>query len=338
MDREGRIVVTAGFSSLQDYADPAADRDDAAAVWAIGVDVGGTKCAAGVVALPEGRVLARRLQPTGAERDGEAVLADVIRVVESLQEEASRGGFTPATIGIGVAELVDVEGQIVSNSTIRWQGIPVAARVSAATLLPTRVDADVRTAARAEARLGAGRGLGDFLYVTVGTGISCALVIDGCPYLGARGLTGTFASGPGMIPGDQGELATGPSLERFASGPALSARLAATKPGFGGTAADVLALAEQGDEPARAIVASAACALGAAVAQLVNVLDPAAVVLGGGLGLTTGLYRASLDEALRRHVWSDRHCDLPVLSARLGNDAGWIGAALAAVPSRHVQT
>jgi glucokinase len=326
------ILVTTDANPLECNADRAADDQVTLPVWAIGIDVGGTKCAAGIVRLPEGRVLARRLQPTGPERDGDVVLADVIRIVQSLRQEASREGFTPAAVGIGVAELVDVGGQIVSAATVRWQGIPVATRVSTATSLPTHIDADVRAAARAEARLGAGRGLGDFLYVTVGTGISSALVLRGSPYLGARGLTGTFASAPGAIPGDAGNLASGPPLEQFAAGPALAARLAVARPGFGGTGADVLALAEEGDEPARAIVASAGRALGAAVAQLVNTLDPAAVVLGGGLGLASGLYRESLDGALRQYVWSNLHRDLPLVPARLGNDAGWIGAALAALP------
>jgi glucokinase len=71
--------------------------------------------------------------------------------------------------------------------------------------------------------------------------------------------------------------------------------------------------------------------LGAAIAQLVNVLDPEAVVIGGGLGSVEGLYRQSLQAALRDYVWSDLHRDVPLHSARLGNDAGMIGAAIASV-------
>lgn len=287
---------------------------------AIGIDVGGTKIAAGVVTLPDGRVLARRLQRTEPGRGGDAVLADVIAIAAALRDE-----FTATAVGVGVAELVDYEGRVVSGATIRWEGIPVAVRVRTATGLPTCVDADVRAAARAEARLGAGRGLGDFVYVTVGTGISCALVLDGEPYRGARGLTGTFASSPTV---------SDPPLEQFASGPAFAARLSAVRPSFDGSAVDVVALAEAGDRAARDIVTTAGRALGAAVAQLVNTLDPAAVVLGGGLGLAAGLYHASIEIALREHIWSDMHRDLPLLSATLGADAGWIGAALAAVDGR----
>jgi glucokinase len=124
---------------------------------------------------------------------------------------------------------------------------------------------------------------------------------------------------------------TGPALEQFAAGPAMGARLAANLPDFRGAAPEVLELAEAGGEHARTIVATAGTALGAAVAQLVNVLDPEAVVIGGGLGLPEGLYRRSLEAALREYVWSDIHRDIVLVSARLGNDAGIIGAALGAV-------
>jgi glucokinase len=152
--------------------------------------------------------------------------------------------------------------------------------------------------------------------------------LDQRPYAGARGLTGTFASSPGLIPDRNGELVSGPALEQFAAGPAIATRFAAKRADFSGDAREVLALAEGGDELARCIVSSAGQALGAAVAQLVNVVDPEAVVIGGGLGLTERLYRRSLEQALREYVWSDLHRDIPLLSAKLANDAGIIGAAI----------
>jgi glucokinase len=113
----------------------------------------------------------------------------------------------------------------------------------------------------------------------------------------------------------------------------LAARLSTVRPHFRGAAPAVLALAASGDAEARAVVESAGAALGAAIAQLVNVLDPEAVVIGGGLGSVEGLYRKSLQAALHEYVWSDLHRDVPLLSARLGNDAGVIGAAMASTSS-----
>jgi glucokinase len=295
----------------------------------IGVDVGGTKCAAGLIAPSDGRLIASRLKPTDPQRGGEAVLADVIDMVRTLKNETPHGSATTA-VGIGVAELVTPDGVVKSDATIRWRDIPIAQRITTASRLPSFVDADVRAAARGEAYFGAGKDLNSFLYVTVGTGISVSLVINKHPYEGARGLTGTFASGPVLIPNQRGELVSGPPLEQFAAGPAIVARFTAVRPEFSGAAPQVLALAEGGDSLARAIVESAGTALGAAIAQLVNVVDPEAVVIGGGLGLTGGIYRQSLRNALRDFVWSDLHRDVPLFRAELGNHAGIIGAALGA--------
>jgi glucokinase len=296
----------------------------------IGVDIGGTKCAAGLVRTADGQVLVRRLQPTSAERGGRAVLGDVIRLVRSLQEESARLGIAPVAAGLGIAELVSPEGAVLSAATIPWKGVDVQEEFQRLTGLPVRVEADVRAAARAEAHLGAGRGFASFLFVTVGTGISASLVIDGEPYVGARGLTGTFASSRTLIPDDNGNLVAGPPLEQFAAGPALAARFASVRNDRPYEPSEVVALCETGDAEARRIVASAGESLGAAVAQLINVFDPQAVVLGGGLGLVGGQYRHSLRAALHEYVWSEIHREVALLPAALGVDAGFIGAALAA--------
>jgi glucokinase len=302
----------------------------------IGIDVGGTKIAAGLLAHSGTEVLARRLLPTGADRGGEAVLADVIDLACALRDEAIERSAQALAIGVGVAELISPRGEVLDEATIRWKGVDIARRIATATSLPVMIEADVRAAARAEAELGAGRGLQSFLYVTVGTGISACLVLEGSPYTGARGLAGSFASGRALIAADNGEIVLGPPLERFAGGPAIAARLAESAPEFSGTAYEAMALAESGDEVAAGVVDSAGRALGAAIAHLVNVLDPHAIVIGGGLGLAGGRYRSSLVDALRLHIYSDHHRDLPLVDAALGVDAGWIGAALAASREREV--
>ena len=124
----------------------------------------------------------------------------------------------------------------------------------------------MRAAARAK-RTWARAALRSFLYVTVGTGISACLVIDAMPYAGARGLTGTFASSGGLIPGNDGQLHAGPPLESVC-GRARHWRRDSPKRGrIQGAAPDVLRLAASGDSHARKIVASAGTALGAAIAN-----------------------------------------------------------------------
>jgi len=294
----------------------------------IGIDVGGSKIAAGIVALPEGRVVARRRQASGCARGGEAVLRDVMLMAEDLRDEGKRAGLCPTAIGVGVAELVDRCGAVVSDATIGWRGLAVRERVGA--LLPAVVEADVRAAALAEARLGAGGAFSSFVFVTIGTGISSCLVLGGVPVTGSRGLAGTLASGPVLAVGPEGELVSGLPLERYASGPALVARLNQVRPGRVQTGREVAELAATGDAAALGVCQTAGRAAGAAIAQLINVLDPDAVIVGGGLGLSGGAHWDSLQVSAHTLVWSDVHRDIPVLSARLGHDAGWIGAAIAA--------
>jgi len=272
----------------------------------IGIDVGGTKIAAALIA--GGEVLARTTVPTGASRPGREVLADAVAAAEKVGS-----GHAIAGVGVGVPEIVDPGGRILTDAVIGWAG--EAVEEAFAHLGPVTVVADVLAAALAEARLGAGRGYASFAYVTVGTGISHTLVLDGHPYAGARG--GAVLLGSGRL--------GGVVLEDVASGPAIA------RAGGVASAEEVLAAAEAGDARAVRVVDLAASMLGEGIATLVNLLDPEAVVVGGGLGTAGGRYWDVAVAAARSRVWLPAARDLPILPAGLGADAGVAGAALAAL-------
>lgn len=294
---------------------------------AIGVDVGGTKIAAGLVRFPEGVVEARLTRPTLPQRGGQAVLHDVEQMVAELAQPARTEGRVVRGVGVGVCEIVSLEGRPVSGQSVDWQHLSVLGRL--ARWAPAVLEADVRAAARAEALFGAGKGVRTFLYVSIGTGISCSLVIDGVPFPGARGAAGTMASGPFPVLNGSTEGQMGLSLEEFASGPALAKRYRAVG-GVAESGREVITAAAAGDERAIGIVATGAVAIGGKIGELVNVLDPSLVVLGGGLGLCEGLFRDSLVASARDHIWWSGHRELPIVSAQTGADAGIIGAAAAA--------
>ncbi len=294
-------------------------------VWAVGLDVGGTKIAGGLVRFPAGEVESRQVIPTRPERGAGAVLADLAALARRLLAEARSAGRTVGGVGVGVPELVDLDGRITSGQTIDWRGVDLADRLGVP--VPVRVDADVRAAALAEARFGAGRPHRVFVYVTVGTGISSTLVQDGVPYAGARGNALVLGSGPMTTACHRCGAITGDSLEGLASGPGLVRRFNRLRPSGATRAEEVLALAEAGDAGAARVVREGGEALGLAVAFLVNVLDPEAVVVGGGLGLAGGAYGDAFVDSVRRHVWAEASRGLPLLRAELGADAGLIGAA-----------
>jgi glucokinase len=191
------------------------------------------------------------------------------------------------------------------------------------------VEADVRAAALAEALFGAGRASRCFLYVTVGTGISSSLVVDGKPFTGAHGAAGTMASGPLSFTCPGCGRQDRRSLEEIASGPALVARYNA----LGGAAErgeDLLAAEKRGEAAASEVLRSGGQAMGMGIGWLVNVLDPERVVVGGGLGLGGGTYWDAFVASARLHIWSDDQRGVPILPAATGPDAGVIGAAAAA--------
>lgn len=294
-------------------------------VWAIGLDVGGTKTAGGLVRFPAGELTCRQVIPTRAERGPEVVLAEVSTLARSLSRQVPPGGPF-CGVGLGMPELVDLEGRLASGGTIDWRGISLAERFGE--VGPVWVEADVRAAALAEARFGAGRAYRLFAYVTVGTGISHTLVQGGRPYAGARGNALVLASGPTSVrcPGC-GTWARA-VLEEVASGPALVAAYNVGRPDSVARAEEVLAAAAVGDSGAVRVIRDAAEALGGGVGWLVNVLDPEAVVVGGGLGLAGGLYWDAFVDSVRRHVWAEATRDLPIVRAEMGTDAGLIGAAV----------
>jgi glucokinase len=293
---------------------------------AIGIDVGGTKIAGGLIDLCSGAVLARRHQQTLPQRGGAAVLDDVLAQAGQLAAEARRLGFSVAGIGVGLPQLVAPDGRVESAHLFDWRDLAAAERLSE--IAPARLESDVRAAAVAEARFGAGRGHRIFCYVTIGTGMSFCLMQNGSPFHGARGYAIHFASMPQWTRCSACGAVHAPVLEDIAAGPGI-AKAYGRRTGRNAVDAEaVLAAAAGGDADAVAVVSDAALATGALIGQMINMLDPAAVVIGGGLGVAGGLYGERLTGAIRQHVFVADARGLPILPAVLGSDAGIVGAGL----------
>jgi glucokinase len=167
--------------------------------------------------------------------------------------------------------------------------------------------------------------------VTIGTGISCSLVLDGKPYVGAHGNTGTLATGSLTTVCSECRGLSTSVLERIAAGPAIVTRYRNRGEDKVERCESVLAAAEQGDAIALEVIYQAAESLGSAIALMIDVLDPHAVVIGGGLGSAAGLFWESLHAATRRHIWCDAHRQLPIVQAAYGPTSALVGAALLAL-------
>jgi glucokinase len=159
---------------------------------------------------------------------------------------------------------------------------------------------------------------------------------NGQPLKGVNGNAITMASSPLSTVCTHCGTKLRPVLEEFASGPAIAKRFAHAKNKESAEACeDVFRAASNGDNDALAILISAGEALGVSVAFLVNVLDPGMIVVGGGLGTAGGLYWDAFERSCREHIFSDNSRGLPIVTAKLGIDAGLVGAAAVIFAQQH---
>jgi glucokinase len=306
---------------------------------AIGIDIGGTKVAGGVVDAA-GRVLAQTRADTPAQ--------DVTRtrgVIIDMVQELSRA-HPVAAVGIGAAGWVDAgRGTVRFAPHLAWRDEPLRDQVAAAVDLPVVVENDANAAAWAEFRLGAGRDAEDsMMLVAVGTGIGGGLVLGGRLVRGAHG----FAGEPGheVVAADGEPCTCGRRgcLEQYASGKALVRFARAGAAAHPSAAAGLLELA--GGDPDRItgpLVTTAARAgdklageafeqvgrwLGVGLADLVQILDPQLLVIGGGVAEAGELLLAPARDSYQRALAQrGRLPAAPVRAAVLGSLAGLVGAA-----------
>jgi len=302
--------------------------------YVIGVDLGGTKTAAGVV-TSDGSVLLTEQIPTLNRDGGAAILDATAAMLRSLSERAAALGARVEAVGIGSAGVINaVEGTVISatDAILDWTGTHITAGLTARLGLPAAVVNDVHAHALGEAWLGAGAGTPTSLMMAFGTGVGGSFVVDGAPLLGHHfvgGHVGHFASPFAVHDGAPLPCSCGHAghVEAIASGPAIHA--AYLRQGGDSSLPDTRAVfgsARAGDELALAVIETAAKAAGQAVGGLINILDPGVVVISGGLADAGELWWSAMELAFRAELLAPL-AGVPVVRASLGNSAAIVGAA-----------
>jgi glucokinase len=303
----------------------------------IGIDIGGTKVAAGVVD-GEGNVLARARRRTPS-RDPEHLVDVVTEIVRQLLSE-----HEIAAVGVGAAGFVDAERRTVLFApNLAWRDTPLRDEIAARIELPVVVENDANAAAWGEYRFGAGEQHPHLVVLTIGTGIGAGLVLGGELYRGAFGIAGE----PGhvrVVPGGRqcgcGNLGC---WEQYCSGSALvraAQEIATERPDDAKRllelADDVDAIdgpvvtraAQEGDTAAIDCFTEIGRWLGQGIADLAAVLDPGRFVIGGGVSDAGELLLAPARETYAAALTGRGHRPMAeVVCARLGAEAGLIGAA-----------
>ena len=307
--------------------------------FSIGVDVGGTKVLGGVV-NEHGTVLAHARRDT-PRQGGSALTQAIADVARELMHD-----FDVTCVGISAAGFVssDRKTMLATPNIAGWNGVNLDKELGTLIGLPLVIENDANAAAWGEARFGAGVNEEHLMMLTIGTGIGGGVVVNGQLYRGAFGIAAEFGH-MRVVPGGHlcGCGARG-CFEQYASGNALlrhareaisaSPEIARNLLAFGdGTVAGLTGkhitdAARQGDAVALAAFNTTAQWLGAGIASLSVLLDPACVVIGGGVIDAGEILLAPTRAAVERNMpFAGKHPSPRIIAAELGNEAGLVGAA-----------
>lgn len=300
--------------------------------YVLALDFGGTKHAAALLEVGAAAWLAQRRAPAPPGSDGAADRAVMARLVDELLT-AHPGEL--AAIGVSFGGPVDwAAGRVIlSHHVPGWEDTPLVAQLRAQYGVPVVMDNDANIAALGEWRYGAGRGADSLLYVTVSTGIGGGWVLGGEIYRGADSLAGEIGhlvvdpAGPPCVCGKRG------CVEAIGSGTNIGRAMRERTGAAHWTAAEVNAAAEGGDPAARDVLETAARALGQGLGYAMTLMNPARIVIGGGVAGAGPMYWRALRETAAAYVLPEMRARTlrEIVPAGLGGDSPlWGAAALAA--------
>ncbi|MEV5706932.1 ROK family glucokinase [Actinoallomurus sp. NPDC052274] len=305
----------------------------------IGVDVGGTKVAAGVVD-DRGRILekVRRPTPSTSPHETARVIAEVVELLKSRFGEVE-------AVGLGAAGFVDESrATVLFAPNLAWRDEPIKKKVEGEVGLPVVVENDANAIAWGEAKFGAGRGEDHMILVALGTGIGGGLILGGELYRGRFGIGAEFGHYRVVPDGRRCGCGNRGCWEQYASGNALVAEareIARVSPALAGrllelgdgrpegiSGPEITEAAREGDSAALECFRTIARWVGQGLADLAAILDPGAFVIGGGLSEAGDLLLGPTREAFENALTGRGHrafADIRI--AELGPDAGIVGAA-----------
>jgi glucokinase len=310
------------------------NRTNAGEKLCLGVDVGGTNLRCALVA-EDGAILARQSEATDIASGRAGFLSRLITLLEGLKLEAGKRGAKVCAIGLGVPGLFSNEGVLRSSvNLVALEGLNLAHLVSQEIGVPVVALNDANASAVGEQRFGAARPFASSLTLTLGTGVGSGLILDGRLWTGIDGVAGEFGHWTVEPQGRPCNCGNRGCLEQYASASAIAALAQARGvQAIGGGALDaaqVAALARQGDPQALAVLNQAATYLGIAIAGVINLLNLEAVIIGGGVSESFDLLYQPLCCEIQQRAFAIPARRLSILKASLGNDAGVLGAAATA--------
>lgn len=307
--------------------------------WIAGVDIGGTNLRVGLVPFAGGSPVAVSGAPTRAARGPVAVVEEVASMLRTAIAEVGRANV--AGVGIGAPGPLDrSSGVVLETPNLGWRDVPLVHMIASRIGLPVVLDNDANCFAFGEWWLGAGRGAERLIGVTLGTGIGGGIILGGAPYRGASDAAGEVGHTSIDYSGRRCACGSRGCVEAYASGSAIAARAAeglargadstlaevAGDPA-GITAEAVCRAAAAGDRYAMLIVDETARVIGVAVSNLIHLLNPDVVVIGGGVAGAGELLFAPLRDEVEQRAFRSAARACRIVPAELPAIAGLVGAA-----------
>ena len=304
--------------------------------YAIGIDLGGTSVKYALIDN-EGVFHFQGKLPSKADISAEAVIGQLVTACKETMASAQQLGVTIEGIGIGTPGIVDETNRIVlggAENIKGWENLNLADRIEAETHLPVQMGNDANLMGLGETMYGAGQGARNVVFLTVGTGIGGAVVIDGKLFNGFANRGTELGNVPLIANGEPCACGSIGCLEHYASTSALvrrfSKRAAETGRSFSGEEINgelIVRLYKEGDKLATECLDEHCDFLGHGIAGFINIFSPQRIVIGGGLSEAGDFYIQKVSERAHRYVMADCAVNTRIMAASLGNKAGSIGAA-----------
>ena len=304
--------------------------------YAIGIDLGGTSVKYALIDN-EGVFHFQGKLPSKADISAEAVIGQLVTACKETMASAQQLGVTIEGIGIGTPGIVDETNRIVlggAENIKGWENLNLADRIEAETHLPVQMGNDANLMGLGETTYGAGQGARNVVFLTVGTGIGGAVVIDGKLFNGFANRGTELGHVPLIANGEPCACGSIGCLEHYASTSALvrrfNKRAAEAGRSFSGEEINgelIVRLYKEGDKLATECLDEHCDFLGHGIAGFINIFSPQRIVIGGGLSEAGDFYIQKVSERAHRYVMADCAVSTRIMAASLGNKAGSIGAA-----------
>ena len=293
-----------------------------------GIDLGGTKIEGVIVDANEPELAIHRVRlATESNRGYENIIARIRTVVERLERES--GHARPTVMGVGTPGAIEpATGTLKNSNTVCLNGQPLARDLSAALGVEARVANDANCFALAEATLGAARGRDVVVGLILGTGVGSGIVVHGRVLHGHHGIAGEWGHNPMRDETTPCYCGRVGCVETVISGPALE-RFYEARSGTRASLGEIVAKAGANEGHAVATLGRLTDKFGEAIAAVINLVDPDAIVIGGGVGNIDRLYAPETRRAIERHLFNPE-LRTELLRPSLGDSAGVFGAALLA--------